>query len=208
MVARRPFPGEFSAVLIRPGLAARDVPRELIVSVRKLWPGLSAADGRGTRVRWIGCPWNMYPPSAIRVITPHPGEAARLLRVNDGAGAGKSSAGRAGDFQKVRQLLGGAQGHQTLIRAERGEFLSIVRVIHISRKGGGGDVLASFIAGLLAQTGLRRGRQAGRCVMRSATTRRDAWMCLQATQRNWTVEELATTIGESAVIFARADFAR
>lgn len=69
-------------------------------------------------------------------------------------------------------------------------------------KGGSGDVLAGFIAGLLAQPALQR--DAG------TTLRYDVWQhdaaadALQARRKNWTVEDLLCEIGDATPVAARS----
>ena len=201
VVARRPFPGEFSAVLVGPGLAARDAGQKLIVKASaKLWRDCSLP--MVGAMRWIGYAMEYdHPKRAIRVITPHPGEAARFQN-NDGAGAGKSPAWPCGRFPKIRQLLGGAfKGHSTLIGRSEGEFCQL-SVIHICAHGGSGDVLAGFIAGLLAQTGLRAdvGRTLRYAVWQHGAT---ADVAGHATELD-EVEEIGDHHRESANFCARA----
>ena len=71
--------GSHDSILIGPGLAAADMPDQMKMLTRNLWRDLflpvvvdaSALD-------WL--PLDPIPRNAVRVITPHPGEAARLLR--------------------------------------------------------------------------------------------------------------------------------
>lgn len=186
------FPGEFSAVLIGPGLAARDVPQELIVSVRKLWRDcLLPMVVDASALDWL--PMEYVPPNAIRVITPHPGEAARLLKST----TVRVQENRPLAVREISKKFGNCwvvlKGHQTLIgRSEGGIFVNPSGNPHLAQ-GGSGDVLAGFIAGLLAQTGLRA--DVGRTLRYAVWQHGATADVLQATQRNWTVEELATTIG-------------
>src|SRR5206468_8527257 len=70
--------GPYTAALVGPGLAAAEVPDELKGLVRHLWRHSTlpiVADA--SALDWL--PMGQPPNHALRVITPHPGEAARLL---------------------------------------------------------------------------------------------------------------------------------
>ena len=136
----------------------------------------------------------------------HP--VAARLQVNDGAGAGKSSAGRAEISKKFGNCWVVLKGHSSdFDRAERGEFLSIRPGVHLAQ-GGSGD---------MCWRALHRGiaRRANR--MR-ARTWPDVALC--GLQHGATADVLQTAteldggrVGDhrlkSAVIFARAgDFFR
>ncbi|MDA8243904.1 MAG: NAD(P)H-hydrate dehydratase [Elusimicrobia bacterium] len=90
-------------------------------------------------------------PKAPFILTPHPGEAARLLgrKVTDRAAAARELAGVSGGVAVLKgagTLISGAGG--TLRNATGGPELA---------KGGSGDVLAGLCAGLFAQAGAARG---------------------------------------------------
>ena len=73
------LPGKFSAVLVGPGLASPDLPEQLKDAVKKLWRESAVpiiADA--SALDWL--PPGAIPKNAIRVITPHPGEASRLIK--------------------------------------------------------------------------------------------------------------------------------
>ena len=130
-----------------------------------------------------------------RVLTPHPGEAARLLNST----TQKVQANRLAAVRELSQKYGHCwvvlKGHQTLIGRCDGEvFVNSSGNPHLAQ-GGSGDLLAGFIAGLLAQPALQAD---------VATTLRYAvWQHgaaadkLQATRANWTVEDLANEIGNA-----------
>jgi len=103
---------------------------------------------------WL--PWEPAPQNAIRVITPHPGEAARLLRST----AQAVQADRLSALRNVSRRFGNTwvvlKGHQTLIGRNGGE-------IHVNSsgnphlaQGGSGDALSGYLAGLLTQPALRK----------------------------------------------------
>src|SRR5947209_17755972 len=70
-----------TAVLIGPGLAAVDVPDQIKLIVAELWrkfAGPVIVDA--SALSWV--PPERSEPANLRVITPHPGEAARMLAVS------------------------------------------------------------------------------------------------------------------------------
>ena len=186
------MPGPHSAVLIGPGLAAEDVPEEMKRLTRELWsnsPLPIVADA--SALDWL--PRASGPQNAIRVITPHPGEAARLLRST----AQAIQADRLTALRNVSRRFGNPwvvlKGHQTLIGRGAGEvYVNSSGNPHLAQ-GGSGDVLSGYLAGLLAQPALRND------VLK--TIRYAVWQHgaaadhLQAGRPNWVVEELAETLG-------------
>ena len=87
------------------------------------------------------------------------------------------------------------KGHQTLIGRHEGElFVNPSGNPHLAQ-GGSGDLLAGFIAGLLAQPALQADP--------AKTLRYAVWQhgaaadYLQAGRANWTVENLAEEIGNA-----------
>src|SRR5207244_3427703 len=111
------------------------------------------------------------PQTALRVITPHPGEAARLLQsqnAHDSSGshspASPSSkevqANRISSLRQLSQRFGNCwvvlKGHQTIIGRNTGEVFVNCSGNPNLAQGGSGDVLAGYLAGLLAQPELQR----------------------------------------------------
>ena len=64
-------------------------------------------------------------------------------------------------------------------------------------QGGSGDLLAGFIAGLLAQPALQT--EVAKTLRYAVWQHGAAADRLQATSANWTVEDLATEIGKSRI---------
>lgn len=187
------FPGEFSALLVGPGLAAKDVPEELIVSVRKLWRDSAlpmVADA--SALDWL--PMDHVPRHAIRVVTPHPGEAARLLKTTPQL----LQENRLRAVREISKHYGNCwvvlKGHQTLIGRSEGNIIVNSSGNPYLAQGGSGDVLAGFIAGLLAQPLLQA--DTGRALAYAVWQHGAAADYLQATRRNWTVEELVEALGK------------
>jgi len=188
------FPDTAGALLVGPGLAARDLPEKLRHGVRHWW-------------RYQDCPLIVdasaldflaaepFPKKYVRVLTPHPGEAARLLNWP----TAKVQASRGAALREISKKFGGCwvvlKGHQTLIGRSEGEvFVNPSGNPHLAQ-GGSGDLLSGFIAGLLAQPALQAD------VVK--TLRYAVWQHgaaadkLQAVRANWTVEDLADQIGNA-----------
>src|ERR1019366_7987520 len=140
---------------------------------------------------WL--PLDPVPRKALRVMTPHRGEAARLLR----ATPQQVQANRLSALRNVSRRFGNAwvvlKGHQTLIGRSSGEvYVNSSGNPHLAQ-GGSGDVLAGYLAGLLAQPGLRTDPlQTIRYAVWQHGAAADA---LQASRANWVVEDLIDVIG-------------
>ena len=185
--------GDFSAILIGPGLAAPNLPDELAMTTRHLWrdaPVPVIVDA--TALDWL--PLGSVPKGSLRVITPHPGEAARLMKGT----VPQVQANRPQAVREISHRFGNCwvvlKGHQTLVG--RGDGVISVNSTgnpHLAQ-GGSGDVLAGFIAGLLAQPALQ--------IDPDQTLRYAVWQhgaaadALQANRANWIVEELLDRLGD------------
>lgn len=183
---------DFSAVVMGPGMASPDVPGDLIHDIRRLWMDAEVpviADA--SALDWL--PAGSTQRNAVRVVTPHPGEAGRLSKLS----SAQVLTDRKRVLRQVSEKLGGAwvvlKGHQTLVGRNEGE-------IHVNSsggpdlaQGGSGDLLAGYLAGLLAQPGMRRDPL--------LTIRYAVWQhgaCADALSHrkpNWTIEELADELG-------------
>jgi NAD(P)H-hydrate epimerase len=106
-------------------------------------------------------------------------------------------ANRLNALRNVSRRFGNAwvvlKGHQTLIGRSSGDvYVNSSGNPHLAQ-GGSGDVLAGYLAGLLAQPGLRADPL--------QTIRYAVWQHgaaadrLQATRPNWVVEDLVEAIG-------------
>jgi NAD(P)H-hydrate epimerase len=133
------------------------------------------------------------PKNSIRILTPHPGEAARLLADTPA----HVQADRPHALREISRRYGNCwvvlKGHQTLVGRAEGEiFVNPSGNPHLAQ-GGSGDALAGFIAGLFAQPALH----ADVCrTLRYAVWQQGAAAdLLQARRRNWTVEDLVEEIG-------------
>ena len=186
--------GPWSAILIGPGLAGQDVSDKIRLLTRQLWCDSTlplVVDA--SALDWL--PLDHSPRAAIRVITPHPGEAARLLQTTPQ----KVQANRSAALRKLSEKFGDAwvvlKGHQTLVGRSTGPvYFNCSGNPHMAQ-GGSGDLLAGYIAGLLAQPPLRADV--------TKTVRYAVWQhgaaadLLQAARRNWIVEDLADALGNA-----------
>jgi hydroxyethylthiazole kinase-like uncharacterized protein yjeF len=188
------LPESTSAVLAGPGLAAAGLSEELRAIVRGWWRDLPCpfvVDAGALEFLEAGA----FAENQIRVLTPHPGEAARLLNST----SQKIQAGRVNAVRELSKKFGGGwivlKGHQTLVGRADGEiFVNPSGNPHLAQ-GGSGDLLAGFIAGLLAQPALSA--EAGKTIRYAVWQHGAAADQLQATRANWTVEDLAVELGNA-----------
>lgn len=189
------LPEKTSAALIGPGLAAPEAVEAFTPRLRKLWSeadfpvvvDASALDHLAAEP---------FPKNAIRVLTPHPGEAARML----GWTPQKVQAERAAALRELAKKFHGAwvvlKGHQTLIgRADGNIFVNGSGNPHLAQ-GGSGDLLAGFITGLLAQPALSADVE--KTLHYAVWQHGAAADKLTSTRKNWTVEELAVEMGAAS----------
>ena len=185
--------GPFTAVLAGPGLAAADIPETIRSEVRRLWSTLDqpmVVDASALDWLWP----DPFPEGAIRVITPHPGEAARLLRTT----AAEIQSNRPRALRELSAHFGDCwvvlKGHQTLV----GRFTGDVYVNSSGNpslgQGGSGDILGGYIAGWLAQPALRSGPLGA--LLHSVWQHGAAADHLAARGR-WIIEELPALLGAS-----------
>jgi NAD(P)H-hydrate epimerase len=186
------LPGDFSAVIAGPGLASLDVPEELKQTVRRLWsesPGVVIADA--SALDWL--PVGPFPKNAVRVLTPHPGEAARLLKTT----AAQVQADRTASLREISRQLGNAwvvlKGHQTLVGRSEGAIFVNSSGNPFLGQGGSGDTLSGYLAGLLAQPALQE--DVGQTVRFAVWQHGASADSLSRTRPNWTVEDLLKTLG-------------
>ena len=176
-----------SAILIGPGLAAPDVPEDMRAILRRWWrDSLCPIVVDANALDWLTA--QPAPRNAVRCITPHPGEAARMLNST----AEKVQANRPQAVRELSRRYGNChvvlKGHQTLVGRSEGEiFVNSSGNPHLAQ-GGSGDVLAGFIAGLLAQPAVQA--DAGRAIRYAVWRHGKAADGLQATGKSWVIEDL------------------
>ena len=146
--------GNCSAFIIGPGLAGPDVPEGLIAAARVIWSSFEEpviADA--SALDWLA---NTAPhATAMRAITPHAGEAARLL----GKTSNEINTGRTSAVRLLAEMTGShvvLKGRHTLIGNSQGPLMVNSTGNPGLAQGGSGDVLAGFLGGLAAQPALSK----------------------------------------------------
>ncbi len=188
------IPEAISAVLIGSGMAAPEAKEKLQQVMKTYWSELACplvVDASALDILEGG----KFPENGIRVLTPHPGEAGRLLNLP----TAKVQADRVGALRAISKKFGGCwvvlKGHQTLIGRAEGEiFVNPSGNPHLAQ-GGSGDLLGGFITGLLAQPKLQA--DAGKTLRYAVWQHGAAADQLQAERANWTVEDLADELGNA-----------
>ena len=187
------LPDSVTALLVGPGLAGT-VPKSfkrILNAWWRDWEHPLVVDASGMDLLAAG----PFTPEACRVLTPHPGEAARLLNWT----VARVQANRLAAVRALSHRHGNAwvvlKGHQTLIGRHTGEiFVNSSGNPHLAQ-GGSGDLLAGF-----------HGRTAGATAVASGggtTLRYGVWQHgaaadqLQAARANWMIEDLANEIGDA-----------
>ena len=186
------LPESCSAVVVGPGLAFPELSDRFRRAIRRLWqdsPLPVVADA--SALDWL--PEGPVPPESIRVMTPHPGEAARLLRTT----AVEVQRDRMATVRELSRRFGNAvvvlKGHQSIVGRGREELYVNNSGNPYLAQGGAGDLLAGYLGGLLAQPALR-----GDVVL---TARFGVWQhgaaadALLARRPNFSIEELADELG-------------
>ncbi len=188
------LPPSCSAVLFGPGLAGDDLPGELKAETARLWreaevPVIADASGLG----WL--PAGATPPGAVRIITPHPGEAARMLWQT----SAHVQEDRAASVRELSQRWGDCcvvlKGHQTVVGRSTGPLFINPSGNPMLAQGGSGDVLAGFLAGVLAQPAAQA--DALRAVRYAAWRHGFVADMLSACSKAWTVDQFWFWLGNS-----------
>ena len=181
-----------SALLFGPGLAGVDVSDAMKEELQTHWreaqlPVIADASA----LDWL--PQGPTQADAVRVITPHPGEAGRML----GSSATAVQSDRVAALRTLSRQFGNCivvlKGHQTLVgRASGGIFANCSGNPSLAQ-GGSGDLLGGYIAGLLAQPEWQTNPL--------RTVRFGVWQhgaaadCLSRGPANWTIEDLSRRLG-------------
>lgn len=140
-----------TAWVIGPGLGASDAAHQLVFDLlNRSQPMVIDADGLNLMAEDPALGRQCARRASPTIITPHPGEAARLLAVSVGDIQSQRSA-HAQQLAKQFNAIAVLKGHQTVIASPAGEMV-------INRSGnaalasaGTGDVLAGLIGALIAQ---------------------------------------------------------
>ncbi len=192
------LPESASAVLIGPGLAALEPVEELKTLTRRLWRRLARDSFLPMIVDASALDWlvpHALVKNTIRVVTPHPGEAARML----GKTVQQVQANRPQAVREISHRFGDCwvvlKGHQTLVGRSTGEiFVNSSGNPHLAQ-GGSGDVLAGFIAGLIAQPALQA--DVGKVLRFAVWLHGSTADAVQAARTNWVVEDLVAGLGRA-----------
>jgi NAD(P)H-hydrate epimerase len=188
------FPKSTSAILFGPGLASKSLPKNLKHELIQLWKKSSlpiVADA--SALDWL--PAGKISSNALRVLTPHPGEAARLLSVSTQS----VQANRIDALKKISARHGNCfvilKGHQTLVGRADGEIFVNSSGNAFLAQGGSGDVLSGYLSGLLAQPALQSDPMT---TIRFAIWQHGATAdFLSRSKRNWGIEELLQNLGNA-----------
>jgi hydroxyethylthiazole kinase-like uncharacterized protein yjeF len=138
-----------SVVAIGPGISGNpqtsEMVRELVAKLRVAMvvdaDGLNAFDGRTQELNGKG---------RTLVITPHPGEMARLVGVSI-PDVQKDRLGAARKFAREHELIVVLKGHRTLVVQPDGEAWVNTTGNPGMSTGGTGDILTGMVAGMIAQ---------------------------------------------------------
>ncbi|MEI7730419.1 MAG: NAD(P)H-hydrate dehydratase [Verrucomicrobiota bacterium] len=184
----------FDAILFGPGLASTALADDFKRKMGRIWresPLPVVADA--SALDWL--PQGPTCPKALRLITPHPGEAARMLHRT----AAEIQKDRPTAVHNLSRLHGGChvvlKGYLSLIGSSEGTvFVNPSGNPHLAQ-GGAGDLLAGFLAGLLAQSALQTNPM--------LTIRYGVWAHGQAADNlshmrsNWNLDDLAAELGDT-----------
>lgn len=186
------IPESATAILIGPGLADPNIPENFKQQVIQLWkesPLPVIVDA--SALDWLKP--GRCKSIAPRVITPHPGEAARMLNMS----VAEIQADRPLTVRKLSTRFSDCyvvlKGYLTLIGKNKG-------VIYVNptgnpnlAQGGSGDLLAGFIAGLLAQPQLQK-NNIQKSIAYAVWAHGLAADKLELIKPNWTIDELANEL--------------
>jgi len=189
------LPDTTSAILVGPGLAAAGLAEAMTSSIsRRIWrDSLFPVVVDASALDWLSM--GVTARNVVRVLTPHPGEAARLLS----ATSQQIQMNRPQAVREISRRYGNCwvvlKGHQTLIGRSEGEiFVNPSGNPHLGQ-GGSGDALAGYLAGLLAQRPLLD--DPGRLIRFAVWQHGAAADKLQASCANWIVEDLIADLGKA-----------
>ena len=140
---------QFDAFAIGPGVRQSEETQE---AVRRLVAGLAGpvvvdADGLNAVAGDLGC---LSGRSGQRLLTPHPGEMARLMGVDHAGLVQADREGAAVGFARAHGVLVALKGAQTVVTDGQRVFVSPTGNPGMAT-GGSGDVLTGMAAALLCQ---------------------------------------------------------
>ena len=151
---KQSLPEKTTAILAGPGLAAAgNIPADFRDWIQRLWrESFLPMVADASTLDWL--PRRAVGSNPGRIVTPHPGEAARMLHLKPE----EVMADRIGALRSLSQLYGSSwvvlKGHQTLVGRHSGPIYVNSTGNPGLAQGGTGDVLSGFLAGLIAQPAL------------------------------------------------------
>jgi ADP-dependent NAD(P)H-hydrate dehydratase / NAD(P)H-hydrate epimerase len=186
------LPDSVTTVLVGPGLADPRISERFKTDIARLWQDSDlgmVVDA--SALEWL--PSGSIPHDAVRCITPHPGEAARMLNTSTSA----IQADRPGSVRRLSQQWGNCwvvlKGHQTLIGRQQGSIqVNSTGNPHLAQ-GGSGDLLSGYLAGLLAAN--HQQADVGQIVRYAVWQHGATADQLQASGKAWTIDDLAQLLG-------------
>lgn len=184
------------AWLLGPGLAGAQQNQDLRRALEELWrdfAGPVVADASALDLLPQG------PCAGLRVLTPHPGEAARLL----GCSTAEVQRDRRGAVVALEEKFPGSsivlKGRHTLVHEHKeGTFINPTGNPHLAQ-GGAGDVLAGYMAGWLAQRA--HAAQPMQAIRFAVWEHGAAADRLQNRGKVWTLEDLVAELGAGGDAF-------
>lgn len=179
-------------LLFGSGLASSDVTQQFRQRLRRAWHSAAMpviADATG--LDWLAPDARRH--DFWRIMTPHPGEAARMLNTTVPA----VQRDRVGSLRELSRRYSNCvvvlKGHQTLVGTATGPVFINGTGNPGLAQGGAGDVLAGFLAGMVMQ------RRHHRDVLKAA--RYAVWQHGAAADRlaaraaHWTIDEFVNELG-------------
>lgn len=190
-----------SALLVGPGLAARSLPADIKTSIKRYWRNLpQPMIVDASALEWLEP--GPTPAHLIRVITPHPGEASRMLGITTQSVQADRPAAVRALSDRFGHCWVALKGHQTLVGCGKNPTHVNSTGNPFMAQGGSGDVLAGFLAGLLAQPEFQK--DPGLTTRFAVWTHGAAADLLSIEDRGWTIEELAARVGRVDILTAGA----
>ena len=187
------FPDSATALLIGPGLHAPGVAESMRKTVQDLWRDSAlpvVVDA--SALDWLEPGAH---PKGLRVVTPHPGEAARML----GSTSREVQSDRQAALRALSKKFGNCRvilkGHQTITGCGEGEIFVNSSGNPFLGQGGSGDVLSGYLAGLLAQPPLQN--DPGKTLRFAIWEHGATADLLQEREKAWVVEDLVAELGNA-----------
>ncbi len=190
------LPAKMTAMVWGPGFAAPTLPQGLREFLRRQWQkGAAPWVVDASSLDWV--PPGPLVTSAARVITPHPGEASRMLQCSvdeveaDRPAAVRKLSARYGDCWVI------LKGRMTCLGRSHGKIYLNASGNAGMAQGGAGDLLAGYIGGVMAQSPYAENPLRG--LLWAVWQHGAAADALENERSNWTIEELADRLGSVIV---------